>query len=107
MVMQYPETVYVTAAGVSARDSNGDWQVTSSTTKSYPCRSEYLRGGGFIKNADGTTTDFKWLLYLPLILDYIDVGTKLEVKDRAGVSIIQGSVARFKKNQFNCMIWLA
>lgn len=105
MVVQYPHMLVVTESAPSGQDGNGNWTQGATSTTTYQCRAEYLRGGGFQKSADGTVSDFNWLVYMPLMDGLIKIGSQVIVTDN-GVEIITGVVKRFLKAQFNVRVWI-
>lgn len=105
MVVQYPHTLQITVTAESHQDEKGNWVNGATTTITYVCRAEFLRGGGFIKNADGSSSDFNWLVYLPRTAGRIETGTKAVVMDGA-VAIITGEVKRFLEGQMNARAWI-
>lgn len=106
MVKQYPHTLVVNSVASSYQDSNGDWTGGTNQSVQYRCRAEFLRGGGFVQNADGMDTNFNWLVWMPLTDDVIPAGAKVQVKDESNNAIIDSAVVRFLKGQLNVRVWL-
>jgi hypothetical protein len=103
---QYPQIAKVFVSAKSTKDVNGDLVAGAITFTEYKCRAEFMRGGGFIQNADGTRSDFSWLIYMGPITGYIQAGSKMEVRDSDGNLTMQGTIVRFLKSDFNCRVWL-
>lgn len=107
MVKQYPHTLTVTKVNETTRDENGDYlQADVGQTITSVCRAEAEKGSdGFIIGADGTTIKFSWIVYMPLGVSGMVVGSKVTV-DQDGETIVTDTVKRYSKGQLNVRIWL-
>lgn len=104
--MQYTHTISFTTIGESYTDDNGNWQPGATITESYPARCEPVGfgSGGSVKATDGERVQLDWVVYMPLPVNNIGVGTTVTI-DMNGQSMTD-TVKRFSKGQFNARVWL-
>lgn len=105
MVKQYPHTLKITTTAGSSQDGNGNWVPGSTSTVEKPCRAEPNSRNAQVKAADGTAIVFDFTVYMPLPVDAIAVGSKVEVY--SGDELLStNNVKRFTKGQLNARLWL-
>lgn len=110
MITQYPDilTYQVQDAGTFDNDGNPIAGGLGDVVE-LKCRAEVSSGNGIVKNVDGETINYSWIIYLPLGQEggnSIPVGTKVNVvSDRQSV-FLTDTVKRFWPGQLNARIWL-
>jgi len=105
MVRQYPHRLVITTKSGSTQDGNGNWQPGTETTTEKICRAEPNSRNATVKAEDGTAIQFDFNVYMPLPVDTIAVGTKIEVY--SGDELLStNTVKRFSKGQLNARLWL-
>jgi hypothetical protein len=105
MVKQYPHTLKITTVGVGTQDGNGNWQPGTPATVEKACRAEPNSKSATVKTDDGTAIVFDFTVYMPLYVDIIAVGSKVEVyngNDLLGTN----TVKRLSRGQLNARVWL-
>ena len=106
MVKQYPHILEYAAVNASTQDPQGNWVTGSSTGNlEKQCRAEPNSGNGYLTSEQGVRIDYGWIVYLPLPVEIIPAGTRVEVK-KDGVTIASNTVKRFHEGQLNARIWL-
>lgn len=105
MVTQYPHTINVNTAGASTQNASGNWVTGPPTVMMKECRAEPNSSNGKVKSADGTLIDFSWIIYLPLPVDTLAVGSKVIVTSGAE-TLLTDTIKRFSRGQLNARIWL-
>ena len=105
-VAQYPHRLIAVQYELDAvQDENGDWLQQNSSLINQACRAEPNSKGGFIPVADGKSYLFEWVIYLPLPVIELKIGTKVTIEWH-GQKLGKGEVKRFSKGQLNARIWL-
>lgn len=105
MVSQYPHGLVITTATGSVQDGNGNWLPGSTSTRVKACRAEPNGKNAMIKTVDGTSIVFDFTVYLPLPIDTVAVGSKVEVYNGEEL-LSQNTVKRFSRGQLNARLWL-
>jgi hypothetical protein len=101
-VKQYPHTIIASIVpGTTSRDENGNWQPDASADITYQCRYEPAGGNAFFEMADGQRVNYSGIIYMPVSVDDIPVGTKVTV-----TGILTETVKRFSRGQLNARAWI-
>lgn len=102
VVVQYPDILTYSIQGTGIQDENGNWIVDGIDQEfELKCRAEPASGNGLIKNVDGTVINYSWIVYLPLPVEEIAVGTEVTIESK-----LKDTVKRFSRGQLNARIWL-
>lgn len=108
MVNQYPHKVLFTVQPTATKDADGNW-ISSGDPEinEWAGRFEISSGSrsAYITGADGVQIAVKGVIYLPLPVDRIKEGTKVQVMDGDSV-LIDSVVKQFSKGQFNARVWV-
>jgi hypothetical protein len=105
-VSQYPHRlIAMQYESEAVQDENGDWVPQNSSLIDQACRAEPNSKGGFIPVADGKSYLFEWVVYLPLPVTELKLGTKVTIEWN-GQEFGKGTVQRFSRGQLNARIWL-
>lgn len=105
MVKQYPHRLVITTKSGSTQDGNGNWVPGTDTIIEKGCRAEPNGRNATVKAADGTAIVFDYTVYLPLPIDTIVVGSKVDVYS-GGELLATNTVKRFTRGQLNARLWL-
>lgn len=105
MVKHYPHTLVVTHAATSTQDASGNWVTGVETTTELNCRAEPNKGNAFITAEDGNRINYEWIVFIPLPVTAIKLGSMVTVKNAATV-LSQNKVLRFSEGQLNARVWL-
>jgi hypothetical protein len=106
MVEQYPDTAIVTIVYGSTTLQNGDIIPGSTSEKTFKCRQEPAGKGGFIIAADGTQIAFSSTVYAGVNTSEVTEGARVQITNRAGETVLIGTVKRFSRGQLNCRLWV-
>ncbi|CAI9673388.1 Uncharacterised protein [Elizabethkingia miricola] len=103
---QYPYTLEVFNKAESVYDeTTGEWTVGTEEWKDWgKCRDE-----GNTQKKQTEDSEFyihTSIIYLPLSCADINKGLKVRVKDADGLIKVEGMVVNFRRDFFNCRIWL-
>lgn len=104
MVRQYPHIIKLTTSTDAAQDNSGNWSPGVEGTIEKQCRAE-INDGGYITATDGRRIDFSWVVYLPLPMDKVKEGSRIELFE-GSEKIATDTVKRFYRGQLNARIWL-
>ena len=105
MVKQYPHRVVFTVTSGSFRNGQGNWVEGATTMIEYKGRVEANSNGRFLSATDGTRIDFSWIVYMPLPVEEIPTGSKVEVFN-SEVQICSTTLKRLSIGQLNARGWL-
>ncbi len=106
MVKQYPHRAVFSIVDNSTQDGNGNWTPGLISTEEHSCRAEPSSGNGFITGQGGSKINYDWILYMPLPIPPIQIGSKVEVFDENNELKVSDSVKRVNKAQLNARAWL-
>lgn len=105
MITQYPHIMTFTPVASSTRDASGNWVPVPGTEKSISCRAEPSNGNGLVSGPDGLKIKYDWVVFIPLPVDVINLGTIVSVFYGDDL-LAKQKVLRFSKGQLNARIWL-
>lgn len=105
MIIQYPHTVSTTTITASTLDANGNYSTAGVQNLTLMGRAEPASANGLIAGPDGTLIKFAWIVYFPLPMNLIPVGTELQMMNGSEF-VGKGKVIRFSKGQINARAWL-
>jgi len=105
MVKQYPHNLYVTIAGQSSTDEDGNI-IQSEPTECDPvdCRAEYNSGGKFI-TTDGSAYAYHFAVYMSTSAPVIPEGTTIRINS-GDTQIFKGQVKSHSRGQLNYRLWV-
>ena len=105
-VSQYPHRVSLSAKASSVLDDNGNWVSADAAQVDLVGRAEVASANAIIAGSDGQQIKAKWIVYLPLPIDFVRVGCDIEVWQEDTNKILTDTVKRFSKGQLNARIWV-
>lgn len=108
MVVRFPHTItYTTEATEGHFDENGNWvEGTQGITVTEPCRAQPNERSEYITNeADGTRTEFSFVIHLRKGIASIPVGIQVEITGKAG-QVFKGFTKRFHSEQLHSRLWV-
>jgi hypothetical protein len=94
VVNQYPHTAII-------KDTN--WSTETECESELKCRAE--TGGNAKKGFNQDDVTPKAVIYFPLPMEPIEIGTSMEVRDGERV-VVADTVKQFSPGQLNARIWL-
>lgn len=106
-VVQYPHMMTVKVIGPTTEDDKGNPIPGGVTTREQKCRAEAPNvKSDPVKNIDGESLAFSWIVYAPFGVARIDEGTEVTIVDQHGSFFCSGTVKRFYPGQLNTRVWL-
>jgi hypothetical protein len=107
MVKNYPHKVFLNRELLSFQNGDGDWVGQREGESSWQCRAEPAgEGKQLLQLADGTTTQFSFVLYMPVLRGFFQVGTEVWVEDPEQGEILRGRAKQVWTGRFNTKVWV-
>lgn len=105
--VQYPHSFIATVVMGGGYDTMGDILTTPvKMTVTKQCRLEDGAGSGYVVGVDGSKINFSWIVYIPLPIEVVPVGSKVQVKNSNGDVLCNDSVKQMIVGQLNARVWL-
>jgi hypothetical protein len=106
-VVQYPHTLTAKIIGPGTKDAMGNPIPGTETSRVQKCRAEAPNVKTEpIKNNDGESLAFSWIVYMPFGVAKLAEGTEVSITDKDGSLFCTGTVKRFYNGQLNTRLWL-
>lgn len=108
MVVRFPHILTYTTEEIEGYfDENGNYvEGTQGVIVTEPCRAEPNARAEYITNeADGTRTEFSFVVYLTKGIALIPVGIQVTITGKAGL-VFKGATKRFHSEQLHSRLWV-
>ncbi len=103
---RYPHELYICDGQAASLGTSGDWSAPEgSFTLVCECREEPNGSGRTVALNDGTLRQYSSMIYLPVDITDVDIGSQIQVKAGDGTVRFTGEVIRVSYDRKNSRIW--
>lgn len=105
--MRFPDKIYVeTSVGGGYDDDGFKIPATKGWVEHSICRLSVNSGGNLIQTQSGDFSKYSSLVYMPIGVDFIQAGVRVQVRNNKGEVLTTSTAIRFSASQRNCRLWV-